>query len=114
MSQHNVSLSEYRGMWLFTLFDLPNATKDERRDYTRFRKHLLREGFAMLQYSVYARYFGCEDACDIHRKRIEAHLPPNGQVRLLAVTDMQFGKMQVFYGKSKHPTEEPPKQLLLF
>jgi CRISPR-associated protein Cas2 len=55
-------LSGYRAVWLFTLFDLPVLTKTDRRNYTRFRKALVREGFMMLQLSVYARYCASEEA----------------------------------------------------
>jgi len=51
-----VSLSAYRAMWLMAMFDLPVETKENRRHYTRFRKLLMKDGFMMLQYSVYARY----------------------------------------------------------
>ena len=107
-------LSEYRGVWLFAMFDLPVGSKKARKAYTRFRKALLKHGFGMLQLSVYARYFASEESSQAHRARIEAQMPPKGQVRLLAVTDRQFGKMQVFYGKTRASPEEPPKQLLLF
>ncbi len=49
-------LSAYRFMWVVVMFDLPVDTKKARREYTRFRKKLLRDGFMMLQYSVYARH----------------------------------------------------------
>src|SRR5690606_25570553 len=55
MSQRRLPLSEYEGMWLFAMFDLPVVTKTDRRNYARFRKKLLEEGFMMLQFSVYAR-----------------------------------------------------------
>jgi len=107
-------LSEYKGVWLFAMFDLPVDTKAARRAYARFRKALLKEGFSRLQLSVYARYFGCQEASEIHRKRIRSSLPPDGQVRLLAVTDHQFGKMDVFLGRKRQDTEAAPRQLLLF
>ena len=108
------ALSEYNTVWLFAMFDLPVKTKQARRDYTRFRKILLREGFSRLQYSVYARFFSSEESSEAHRRRIHQELPPDGQVRLLAVTDRQFGKMEVFHGKKAKEPEKPPKQLLLF
>lgn len=101
-------------MWLLAMFDLPVDTKEARRDYTRFRKALLREGFMMLQYSVYARYFNTSEDSDIHRARVQAALPPDGQVRLLAITDHQFGKMEVFLGRARQQAEDPPPQLMLF
>lgn len=108
-------LSEFRGMWLFAMFDLPVVTTVDKRNYTRFRKFLLAQGFMMMQYSVYARYCPTEDVSNAHRKRVRKALPPGtGQVRLLAVTDHQFGKMEVFHGKKAQSTEKPPPQLELF
>ena len=101
-------------MWLFAIFDLPVKTQANRREYTRFRKVLLREGFCMLQYSVYARYCRSEEATQAYRKHLEGCLPPQGQIRLLSVTDRQFGKMEVFFGKKRAATEDPPAQLMLF
>ncbi len=101
-------------MWLFAMFDLPVKTKQDRRDYTRFRTALLRDGFSRLQYSVYARYCPSEEASEVHRRYLEGMPPPDGQVRLLAVTDRQFGKMDIFFGKTRKKTEEPPRQLMLF
>ena len=101
-------------MWLVTMFDLPVDTKDARREYTRFRKALLREGFMMLQYSVYARYFDSGEESDAHRARVRGALPPDGHVRLIAITDHQFGRMEVFQGKMRQEAEEPPAQLMLF
>ena len=77
------------------MFDLPMDTRKARREYTRFRKTLLTEGFSMLQLSVYARYCPSEEATCAHFRRIWGVLPPAGQVRLLCVTDRQFGKMEV-------------------
>jgi len=106
--------SGYKGMWLFALFDLPTETKDDKRQYVRFRNGLLKLGFLMLQYSVYARYYQSEEACKTHRKRVKSSLPPRGYVRLLAVTDKQYEKMECFIGKKRHDTEEPPPQMMLF
>jgi len=106
--------SGYRAMWLLAMFDLPVLSPEDRRNYSRFRNALLNDGFMMLQFSVYARFLPSEEATEIHRRRIRKALPPEGQVRLLAVTDHQFGKMEVYYGKKKSKPEESPPQLLLF
>jgi CRISPR-associated protein Cas2 len=101
-------------MWLFAMFDLPVDTADARRRYTQFRKTLLKEGFTMLQFSVYVRYCASEDASAAYRRRVRAAIPENGEVRLLGITDHQFGKMEVHYGRIRRKTELPPEQLLLF
>jgi CRISPR-associated protein Cas2 len=101
-------------MWMLAMFDLPVETAENRRDYTRFGKALLKDGFMMLQYSVYARFIPSEEAAAAHRRIVRAVVPPLGQVRIVALTDHQFGKMEVFYGKKPRPPEQPPAQLLLF
>lgn len=112
--QRRIELSEYRGMWLFAMFDLPVDDKDARRRYTQFRNALLKDGFMMMQFSIYARYCADEDICKVHRKRVRQALPPAGYVRLLAVTDRQYGKMESYIGRRREKPGEPPPQLMLF
>jgi len=114
MRETLADLSGYKPVWLFAMFDLPVDTKEARRRYARFRKLLLENGFSMLQFSVYARYCPSEDASDGYRKVIRARLPDDGQIRVLSVTDRQFGRMEVFNGKTRGDVEEPPRQLMLF
>lgn len=109
-----LELSGYRAMWLLAMFDLPVEDKDDRRNYTRFRNALRKDGFMRLQYSVYARYIPSEEAAEAHRRRIRSAVPPLGQVRLVALTDHQFGKMEVFYGRKPRAPEAPPDQIMLF
>lgn len=106
--------SGFKSMWLFAMFDLPVDTKKARKQYTGFRKMLIQQGFCMLQYSVYARYCGSEESAEAYRQRVKAALPPEGDVRLLAVTERQFGKMESYIGKAVIETEKPPSQLMLF
>ncbi len=104
----------FRTVWVFALFDLPVDTKEARREYTRFRKHLLEDGFIMLQYSVYARHCPSDENAQVHSGRIRGALPPDGEVRVLTITDHQFGRMQVFHGRMRRRTERPPEQLTFF
>jgi CRISPR-associated protein Cas2 len=106
--------SAYRGMWLFSMFDLPVDTAAARNRYTRFRKGLLRQGFTMLQFSVYARYCGSEEKAKILKSRLKSTIPGQGQVRFLMVTDRQFAKMEVYCGRKPVDPEAPPEQLVLF
>ena len=48
-------------MWVIVMFDLPTDDKYMRKDYTRFRKFLLEDGFIMMQYSVYMRHSSSEE-----------------------------------------------------
>ncbi len=107
-------VAAYRVMWLFAMFDLPVDSKANRKEYAQFRKRLLGAGFTMLQYSVYAKHLPSEEASESLRATVRAALPSRGQVRLLAVTDHQFGKMDVFYGRKRRAAEDPPMQITLF
>lgn len=101
-------------MWLFVLFDVPVRTKAERRRYVHFRKELQRRAFSMLQFSVYARCYPNEEAASSVRLQIRDLIPKHGKVRLLSVTDHQFGKMDSFLGSQVQDIEQPLDQLLLF
>lgn len=112
--RYNREVSGYESMWLVAMFDLPVLTKVERRAATQFRNMLLKRGFMMLQLSVYARFCASEEASNIHRKYVSLALPPKGEVRLIAITDRQFAKMEVYFGKKRREPEPEPEQILLF
>jgi CRISPR-associated protein Cas2 len=101
-------------MWLLAMFDLPVDTLEARRQYTRFRNALLRCGFVRLQFSVYARFLPSEDASAIYRRAVRSALPAGGEVRLMAVTDRQYAKMEIYAERRRKAAESPPPQLLLF
>ena len=101
-------------MWLLVMFDLPVDTKAARRHYAQFRKKLLRDGFARMQFSVYCRHCASEENTAVHIGRVEGWLPPDGEVRMLTVTEKQFERMRVFWGKRRKPPEKPAAQLELF
>lgn len=107
-------ITGYRLMWVLTMFDLPTDTRDARRNYALFRKQLINNGFQQMQYSVYARPCPSRENAEVHLSRIEAHLPPDGEVRVLAITDKQFERMQIFWGRKRRAIEQPPSQLELF
>ncbi len=107
-------ISGYRAMWVLAMFDLPTDSERARKDYTHFRKSLLKDGFTMLQYSVYIRHCASEENAAVHFERVKNALPPDGEVRVMMITDKQYERMQTFWGKKRKPTPELPKQLELF
>ena len=88
-------------MWLFVFFDLPVTTKKEMKAAALFRKNLEKDGFAMMQYSVYIRHCASRESMNVHIKRIKSLLPEAGRVSILAVTDKQFSEIYNFWGKPK-------------
>lgn len=109
-----MQISGYRCMWIVTMFDLPVDTTQARREYAQFRKMLLKDGFTQMQYSVYSRHCASQENADVHLRRIERNIPPDGEVRILTITDKQFERMRVFWGNMRKPTEAPPRQLEFF
>ena len=104
----------WRTMWVLALFDLPTESKAQRRAYTRFRKHLLEDGFTLMQYSVYQRHCASHENAQAHIARMGARLPPEGEVRFITITDRQFELIKTFWGKHRQPVEKSPAQLEFF
>lgn len=101
-------------MWLFCLFDLPTNTKAQRKRASNFRKMLLEDGFDMMQYSVYKRFCGSAEACEVHIKRVKQWLPHEGIVSILKFTDKQFGEIKTYEGAKPKKKEKTPHQLEFF
>lgn len=101
-------------VWMVVMFDLPTETPDDRRKYAQFRGFLLKDGFSMLQFSVYGRHCPSDENAEVHENRVMMWLPPKGNVRIIKVTEKQFARMKTFYGKAPRKTEEPPLQLSFF
>lgn len=107
-------LNQYRNMWVLVFFDLPTNTRKERSIATKFRKHLLDDGFNMFQFSIYLRFCPSKENVDVHVKRVKRKLPKEGKVGILHITDKQFGMMELFSGIEKTTLEKPSQQLELF
>ncbi len=107
-------LNEYRILWIMVFFDLPTDTEKDRKNYTRFRKGIMRDGFDMFQFSIYTRHCSSFENAQVHIKRVKRILPPRGDIGILTITDKQFGMIEIFHGKSQQDTKPPPQQLELF
>ncbi|MBR6984995.1 MAG: CRISPR-associated endonuclease Cas2 [Ruminococcus sp.] len=86
-------------MRMIVFFDLPVTTKKDRKAYTDFRKFLIRDGFIMLQYSVYSRTVRNHDDAHRHCRSVERNVPINGAVRVLTVTEKQYASMKLLAGE---------------
>lgn len=80
------------------MFDLPVKAPADRKAATQFRQFLLRDGYYMMQFSVYVRICNGTDAIAKHEMRLVQHLPEKGSVRMLIVTEKQFEAMQILCG----------------
>lgn len=90
-----------RYMRLLVFFDLPVETATQRRNYRLFRKHLIKEGYLMLQESVYAKLVTNDGAAGAAVMRLRKHRPPEGLVQVLKVTEKQFATIDYIVGDRK-------------
>lgn len=109
-----MSAAKDRFMWLFVFFDLPVQSAPERRTATRFRNFLLKDGYMMIQFSVYARICNGQDRLDKHLRRLQGVIPEKGSVRAMQVTDKQYERMKILVGNRRKNEETKAEQLVLF
>ena len=101
-------------MWLFVFFDLPTESEKDWKNYTKFRKGLIKDGFTMMQYSVYIRHCASKESSKVHNKRVDQIMPPKGNVSILEITDKQYGEIKTFWGSESVPVKPAPQQLEMF
>lgn len=84
----------YVAVRIICIFDLPVITDNEKRAYRDFRKFLLKNGFEMLQYSVYIRTCPNRSFANKFYRKIKIHAPRKGDIKLLSITEKQFEDME--------------------
>lgn len=87
-------------MRVIVFFDLPTETLEDRRNYSRFRKFLIKSGFMMVQESVYSKLALNQNAASSISENVRRNKPPKGLVQLLAVTEKQYSKMEFIVGSA--------------
>lgn len=85
-------------MRLILFFDLPVGTDTQRRSYRIFRKYLTREGYMMLQESVYSKLVINQTNANLALTKLKKNRPSEGLVQLLVVTEKQYASMENISG----------------
>ncbi len=88
----------YDIMRLMCMFDLPVETEKEKRAYREFRKQLIKNGFVMMQYSVYIRTCPSREYTQRLENKIKKVVPSNGNIRLITITEKQYNDMKILVG----------------
>lgn len=100
-------------MRILVFFDLPTETNENRRDYRKFRKMLIENGFIMLQESVYCRMALNQTAAGIIVNTVRSNKPPKGLVQVLTITEKQFSKMEFISGEYSSDVIDSDKRLVI-
>ncbi len=86
-------------MRIIVMFDMPMENKSEKQEYAKFRKFLLKDGYIMLQYSIYSRFCRNNSNLGKHLTRLRNNTPKYGNVRILQITEKQYIDMEIIIGK---------------
>lgn len=100
-------------MRVIVFFDLPTKTATDRRNYRKFRKTLITNGFIMMQESVYCRLVLNQSVEKSVISILEREKPDDGCVQVLSVTEKQFSKMDYIVGKSKTDIVDSLERLII-
>ncbi len=92
-------------MRVMVMFDLPVVTANGRKEYTRFRKYLIKSGFAMMQESIYTKMVANGPAADSLIENIRKNKPTEGLLQVMKITEKQYSKIEYLLGK-------PPSEVL--
>lgn len=90
----------YRYMRVMIMFDLPVTTAAERKEYTRFRKYLIKSGFLMLQESIYCKIVQNQTMANLVVDNVKKNKPLSGLVQVLKITEKQYSKMEFIVGET--------------
>ncbi|NMB09380.1 MAG: CRISPR-associated endonuclease Cas2 [Tissierellia bacterium] len=88
-------------MRVLVMFDLPSVTREEKKEYRKFRRFLIKSGFIMMQESIYTKLTLNQNQSASIEKSIYLNRPKNGLVQMLTITEKQFAKIRYIVGENK-------------
>ena len=103
----------YRYMRVLVLYDLPVKSSENIREYTKFRKYLLKTGFMMMQESVYCKLALNTTVANAIIDNLRKNRPESGLVQVLTMTEKQFQKIEFIVGSSKSNVLDSDKRLVI-
>lgn len=88
-------------MRILLLFDLPSVEAYEKKEYRIFKQALIKNGYTMIQFSVYMKPMNGQIKIDNEIKKLSKYIPDSGNVRLLQLTEKQYQEMYIVLGYKK-------------
>ena len=103
----------YRFMRILVFFDLPTETSADKTSYRHFRSFLIKEGFSMMQESVYSKLALNGSTVDIVKRHLRGNIPPKGLVQMLVITEKQFADITYLVGESRSQVIDSTDRFIL-
>ena len=88
-------------MRVIVFFDLPVLTKADMRNYRKFRKYLISQGFVMMQKSVYSKITLNGSSSKTVISNVKKNKPPAGILQILTVTEKQYQSIEYILGQNQ-------------
>lgn len=103
-----------RVMRLLVFFDLPVMTAAQRKSYRLFRRFLIKDGYIMMQESVYSKMVLDGVLADSAISRLKKNRPAQGLVQVLKVTEKQYsGIVDIAGSATKSSVVDTPDRLIM-
>lgn len=99
-------------MRVLVMFDLPVVSAHDRKEYTKFRKYLLKSGFLMLQESVYCKLVMNPTMADSLVDNLRKNKPEKGVVQAIKITEKQYEKMEYIVGVNSSEVLDTDERLV--
>ena len=103
----------YRYMRVLVFFDLPVTTAAGRRNYIQFRKFLIKDGFFMMQESVYCKLAQNSNAANAIIDHLRRNKPAEGLVQASVITEKQYSNMEMIVGKKESDVVNTSERLIV-
>ena len=100
-------------MRIMVFFDLPVTSDKNRKDYASFRKALIKNGFVMMQNSVYSKVALNPSVAKSVKEKIYKIKPPEGIVQILVITEKQFAAIEYVVGEFSSSVIENTERLVV-
>ena len=85
-------------MRIMIMFDLPSKEDYEKKEYTVFRKNLIKNGYIMMQFSVYIKCVTMQNKTEQEINKIKNFIPQNGNIRVIEISENQYKNMRIILG----------------
>jgi CRISPR-associated protein Cas2 len=100
-------------MRVLIMFDLPVVSQADRKEYTRFRKYLIKNGFLMMQESIYCKLAQNTTAADALIDNVRKNKPIKGLVQAMKITEKQYSKIEYIVGESSSEVIDTDEWLVI-
>ena len=100
-------------MRTMVFFDLPNVYLRDKKNYIKFRKYLINEGFIMMQESVYSKLVLNSQQSTLLINRIRKNAPKRGIIQVMTITEKQYSQIEYIIGETQNKIIETEDKLIV-